>query len=62
MLYEQSAQSGRLKKPVSSIVTRVYAMRWLIVLCLDKEYRKAVHWLETLRLRRVKLLEGGYNV
>ncbi|KAI0271619.1 hypothetical protein BC834DRAFT_860454 [Gloeopeniophorella convolvens] len=27
----------------------------------DKEYRKAVHWLETLRLRRVKILEGGYN-
>lgn len=28
----------------------------------DKEYRKAVHWLETLRIRRVKILEGGYNV
>ncbi|KAI0080062.1 RhoGAP-domain-containing protein [Panus rudis PR-1116 ss-1] len=27
----------------------------------DKEYRKAVHWLETLRLRRVKILESGYN-
>ncbi|TCD68833.1 hypothetical protein EIP91_009700 [Steccherinum ochraceum] len=27
----------------------------------DKEYRKAVHWLETLRIRRVKLLESGYN-
>ena len=27
----------------------------------DKEYRKGVHWLETLRLRRVKILEGGYN-
>ncbi|KAI0344118.1 RhoGAP-domain-containing protein [Trametopsis cervina] len=27
----------------------------------DKEYRKAVHWLETLRLRRMKMLEGGYN-
>ncbi|KAI9512277.1 hypothetical protein F5148DRAFT_1163734 [Russula earlei] len=27
----------------------------------DKEYRKAVHWLETLRIRRVKILEGGYN-
>ncbi|EKM49096.1 uncharacterized protein PHACADRAFT_202021 [Phanerochaete carnosa HHB-10118-sp] len=27
----------------------------------DKEYRKGVHWLETLRLRRVKMLEGGYN-
>lgn len=21
-----------------------------------------MHWLETLRLRRVKILEGGYNV
>jgi hypothetical protein len=29
---------------------------------LDKDYRKAVHWLETLRIRRVKILEGGYNV
>ncbi|KAI0005390.1 hypothetical protein BJV74DRAFT_804021 [Russula compacta] len=27
----------------------------------DKDYRKAVHWLETLRIRRVKILEGGYN-
>lgn len=29
---------------------------------LDKDYRKAVHWLETLRIRRIKTLEGGYNV
>lgn len=28
----------------------------------DKDYRRAVHWLETLRIRRVKILEGGYNV
>ncbi|KAH9919137.1 uncharacterized protein B0H18DRAFT_882164 [Fomitopsis serialis] len=27
----------------------------------DKEYRKGVHWLETLRLRRVKILESGYK-
>ncbi|KAI0793371.1 hypothetical protein C8Q75DRAFT_848735 [Abortiporus biennis] len=27
----------------------------------DKEYRKAVHWLETLRLRRTKILESGYK-
>ncbi|KAF8528039.1 RhoGAP-domain-containing protein [Hysterangium stoloniferum] len=27
----------------------------------EKEYRKAVHWLETLRLRRVKTLESGYG-
>ncbi|KAA1468463.1 RhoGAP-domain-containing protein [Dentipellis sp. KUC8613] len=27
----------------------------------DKEYRKAVHWNETLRLRRVKILESAYN-
>ncbi|KZS93245.1 RhoGAP-domain-containing protein [Sistotremastrum niveocremeum HHB9708] len=27
----------------------------------DKEYRKAVHWLETLRLNRIKILEGGYK-
>ena len=29
---------------------------------LDKDYRKAVHWLETLRIGRIKTLEGGYNV
>ncbi|KAF9523586.1 hypothetical protein CPB83DRAFT_862570 [Crepidotus variabilis] len=27
----------------------------------DKEYRKGVHWLETLRLRRTKILENGYK-
>ncbi|EGO28450.1 hypothetical protein SERLADRAFT_445900 [Serpula lacrymans var. lacrymans S7.9] len=27
----------------------------------DKEYRKGVHWLETLRLRRTKILEGAYK-
>ena len=28
----------------------------------DKEYRKGVHWLETLRLRRAKILEGAFQV
>jgi hypothetical protein len=28
---------------------------------IDKEYRKGVHWLETLRLRRTKTLESGYK-
>ncbi|KAH7929352.1 RhoGAP-domain-containing protein [Leucogyrophana mollusca] len=27
----------------------------------DKEYRKGVHWLETLRLRRTKILESAYK-
>ncbi|KAG5352722.1 hypothetical protein C0989_000875 [Termitomyces sp. Mn162] len=27
----------------------------------DREYRKGIHWLETLRLRRTKTLEGGYT-
>ncbi|KAI0047664.1 RhoGAP-domain-containing protein [Auriscalpium vulgare] len=27
----------------------------------DREYRKAVHWHETLRLRRVKILENAHN-
>ncbi|KAF9229718.1 RhoGAP-domain-containing protein [Gyrodon lividus] len=27
----------------------------------DKEYRKGVHWLETLRLRRAKILESAYT-
>lgn len=28
----------------------------------DKEYRKAVHWLETLRLRRATTIRSGYTV
>ena len=28
----------------------------------DKEYRKGVHWLETLRIRRKRVLEGAYKV
>lgn len=28
----------------------------------DREYRKGVHWLETLRLRRTKILASGYKV
>ncbi|THH11784.1 hypothetical protein EW145_g435 [Phellinidium pouzarii] len=27
----------------------------------DKEYRKGVHWLETLRIRRFKILEGAFQ-
>ncbi|KAF7320004.1 Glucosamine 6-phosphate N-acetyltransferase [Mycena kentingensis (nom. inval.)] len=27
----------------------------------DKEYRNGVHWLETLRLRRAKILESGFR-
>lgn len=27
----------------------------------DRDYRKGVHWLETLRLRRTKILESGYK-
>ncbi|PPQ64732.1 hypothetical protein CVT26_002676 [Gymnopilus dilepis] len=29
---------------------------------VHREYRKGVHWLETLRLRRTKILESGYKV
>ncbi|KAG6827483.1 hypothetical protein H0H92_011586 [Tricholoma furcatifolium] len=28
---------------------------------VDREYRKGIHWLETLRLRRTKILEGGFK-
>lgn len=28
----------------------------------DKEYRKGVHWLETLRLRRANTIRSGYTV
>lgn len=39
-----------------------YAERGPVLHSLDKEYRKGVHWLETLRLRRIKILESGYQV
>lgn len=29
---------------------------------IDQEYRKAVHWLETLRKHRIKTLDAGYHV
>lgn len=32
------------------------------ILHTDEEYRKGVHWLETLRIRRVKTVQAGYNV
>lgn len=32
------------------------------ILSIDKEYRKGVHWLETLRLRRTRILTSGYKV
>jgi hypothetical protein len=44
-------------------VTRIYFFTTTFI-CrfLDREYRKGVHWLETLRLRRTKILESGYKV
>ena len=33
-----------------------------LILSTDKEYRKGVHWLETLRLRRTRILTSGYKV
>ena len=41
----------------SPLAQRVFVSHYL-----DKEYRKGVHWLETLRLRRIKILESGYHV
>jgi hypothetical protein len=43
-------------------VCRTTRLESFIILSEDKEYRKGVHWLETLRRRRMKLLEAGYNV
>src|ERR1700731_1036249 len=37
-------------------------MLMLFTVHADKEYRKAIHWLETLRLRRMKTMENGYKV
>ena len=49
-------EAGRHSLPSCS------ACRWVTIALLDKEYRKGVHWLETLRLRRTKILENGYKV
>lgn len=44
-------------------VTRIYFFTTTFIFrFLDREYRKGVHWLETLRLRRTKILESGYKV
>jgi hypothetical protein len=29
---------------------------------IDREYRKGIHALETLRLRRAKIMEAGFGV
>lgn len=52
--------SVKLKKQVMSITPIVFTSS--AESGLDKDYRKAVHWLETLRIGRIKTLEGGYNV
>ncbi|CAK5279930.1 unnamed protein product, partial [Mycena citricolor] len=38
-----------------------FSLFFLTLLLADKEYRNGVHWLETLRLRRAKILESGYR-
>lgn len=53
--------NARQMRPVRDLsIYRVCA--YYDVFCEDKDYRKGVHWLETLRLRRTKILEGGYKV
>lgn len=52
---------------LNRLVCRLCRLAWLggtdsVGVVLDKEYRKGVHWQETLRLRRVKLIEGGVKV
>ena len=58
--YVQPVPSAKLRKQVSP-TTPMFSTSFSKSV-LDKDYRKAVHWLETLRIRRVKILEGGYNV
>src|SRR5882757_2358746 len=53
-------QRGRQKKPVC-LYTYAYRSQGCSYF-VDKEYRKGVHWLETLRLRRTKILQAGYDV
>lgn len=58
VLLEASAPGERQTRLVSTLV---HCGRPIFMVTIDNEYRKGVHWLETLRLRRVKTLEGGYK-
>jgi len=58
--YVQLVLGAKLTKQVMSTTLIIFTSS--TELGLDKDYRKAVHWLETLRIRRIKTLEGGYNV
>lgn len=58
--YVRLVLSVKLMKQVMSITLIIFTSS--AELGTDKDYRKAVHWLETLRIRRIKTLEGGYNV
>jgi Rho GTPase-activating protein 12/27 len=61
---ENALRSVRAKREAEEAGVPITLMNpyFITELELDKDYRKAVHWLETLRIRRVKTLEGGYNV
>lgn len=57
--YAQFGLNVRPRRPVST----AHLLHLLKAQNLsDKEYRKGVHWLETLRLRRTKILEAAYTV
>jgi hypothetical protein len=49
----EADEAGKLTKPRAPLA---------LTMQIDKEYRNGVHWLETLRLRRIKILESGYRV
>ena len=64
--YALCARNAKQMKQVSlnsmfhyQMVMGAYSLHFIFK---DKDYRKAVHWLETLRLRRAKILESGYKV
>ena len=57
-----SVQNATQMKPVGRGFHLIVALVDVVYLGTDREYRKAVHWLETLRLRRMKILENGYKV
>jgi hypothetical protein len=54
-----SARNEKLMRLVGDESVRASRV---IDLDTDKEYRKGVHWLETLRLRRTRILTSGYKV
>lgn len=61
---EMAARNVRAKREADEAgrIMASFQIHRINIKYLEREYRKGVHWLETLRIRKVKTLEGGCNV